>query len=149
VVKDEIDIGACHAARVEVANVALYEVESVSVVGMRGKRFVDVRSVASRKVVEANNCLPKSQELFEYVRTDEAADTGNEPTPRPLGKAIENVSVVGSAHVLTMEGDGRNSAWHLYERHRPWRERGAVRPTSLDDHAKHLPFPCHVTEGSP
>ena len=78
-----IDAADCAVAGVEIADVALDEVEVLPGFGSHNRLdHVQVLLVAGEEVVETDNLLPQLQQVLEEVGADEAGAACDEPVGR-------------------------------------------------------------------
>jgi CO/xanthine dehydrogenase Mo-binding subunit len=78
VVKNVVRAFAGGPTRLEISNVAFYHAE-IRNTAERSKNFVEVCAMASRVVVDTDNCLPESEKFLKEIRADEPGDSGDDP----------------------------------------------------------------------
>jgi hypothetical protein len=129
----------------EISNVALDHPETrISV--KRGKDFVEICAMASRVVVDTDNCLPESEKFLKEIRADEPGDSGDDPDFGGSDEQFAKPTVRWGNHELTVEEypPRPDSGQHARE-HASSITRAALRDTlTRRDKASSIPTEPHV-----
>jgi hypothetical protein len=79
VVKHVVSALACVATNLQIPDVALNHPEVRTALKLITEYIVEVRTMAGRVVIDADNCLTKAEQLLEEIGADEPRNSGDDP----------------------------------------------------------------------